>query len=131
MRRGKSVVAIALVLPVLAACDILPSLTSGDCTTIVLPAISVTVVDSVTGASLAHGTTVRVIDGSFVQSITAPDDSTADAIPIGVAAERAGVYHVSVTHSGYIAWSQSNVRVTKSSCHVQTARLVARLVRAP
>jgi hypothetical protein len=121
----------ALVVPALAACDILPNLTSGDCTEIVLPAISVRVVDSVTGGDLSHGTTVRVREGSFSDSMTTPADSSGQPIWIALAWEHTGVFHVSVTHPGYIAWSQSDVSVTKGNCHVHTANLMARLVPVP
>jgi hypothetical protein len=131
MRFRTSVAAAALAFPALAGCDVFSSLTSGDCTTLLVPAISVTVVDSVSGGDLSHGTTARAREGSFADSVTTPADSSGGPLGIALAWEHTGVFHVSVTHPGYIAWSQSNVRVTKGSCHVNTVRLVAQLVRVP
>lgn len=125
-------VAMAVVLPALTACDALQNLTGRDCTTMLVPAISVSVLDSVTRASLFQGTTVRAIDGTFSDSVTITGDpGGTDLIPIPVAYEHAGTFRVTVTHPGYIAWSVTDVRVTKDGCHVQTAKLTAQLVRVP
>lgn len=115
-----------------AGCDAIAGLTSGDCTTIEVPGISVHVVDSLTGMNVAPGSTVRVRDGTYIDSITiaaaVPDTSF---IPIFLANERPGVYQVAVSHSGYRDWAASDVRVRQDHCHVRTANLVARLVREP
>ena len=130
MKHLKSI-SIALVLPALMACDAITGLFSGDCTTIAIPAISVTVVDSVSGAPLAHGSTVRARDGAYADSLVVPADTSSTPFPIGLALERAGVYQVSVSHPGYRDWSAANVRASKDGCHVRTAVLVAHLVRSP
>jgi len=118
----------------LAGCDSITGLFSGDCTTILVPAVSVTILDSVTGFGIEPGATVRARDGSFVDSVVVTSDTTNNPpydLAIGLAYERAGVYQVSVSRAGYLDWSASNIRVKKSGCHVGTAKLVARLVRAP
>jgi hypothetical protein len=105
--------AVVSLLSALSGCDALTGLTSGDCTTMAVPAISVTVVDSVTGASLSQGTTVRVRDGLFSDSVTvagSPGDT--ERIAIGLAYERAGTYQVTVSHPGFVDWAVDNVRVT-------------------
>ena len=131
IRRGLAIVAVALPLAALGACDALSSLTSGDCTTIAIAGISVTVVDSVTRASLTQGTTVRAYDGSYSDSMTVSGDVGTNEFPIAVAFEHAGTFRVTVTHPGYAAWTVDNVRVTKDGCHVKTVALVAELVRVP
>lgn len=131
MRRRKAVAALAAALPTVASCDALQNLTGGDCTTVAVPAISITVIDSVTRAGLFQGTTVRAIDGSYIDSVTMTENPGADIVPISLAFEHAGTFRVTVTHPGYIAWIATDVRVKKDGCHVQTAQLTADLVRVP
>ena len=50
-------------------------------------------------------------------------------IPIGLAYEREGTYAVTVSKSGYKAWTASGVRVIRDGCHVRTVKLNARLQR--
>jgi hypothetical protein len=117
-----------------AGCHDITGLFSGDCTTILVPAVSVAVLDSITGLAIENGSTARARDGSFVDSMVVSSDTTGNApyaFPIPLAYERAGVYQVSVSRAGYRDWSTSNIRVTKATCHVRTATLVAKLVRAP
>ena len=103
------------------------------CTDIAVAGISLAVVDSITGAQRLSGATVRARDGSFVDSMVFRDDTTlfqsGDA-GAALALERAGTYAVSVSHAGYRDWTASNVRVRDDGCHVRTAHLVARLIRA-
>jgi hypothetical protein len=129
MKLLKSITVLATAV-VIVACDSVFFFTGG-CTTVVVPAIRVTVIDSVTGESRERGSTVRARDGSFVDSRVVPDDSTLAPFPIQLADERAGTYVVSVSRAGYRDWTASNVRVRDEGCHVGTAHLVARLVRAP
>jgi len=130
MKNLKSI-SVALVMLALMACDAITGLFSGDCTTMPIPAISVTVVDSLSGAPLAPGSTVRARDGAYADSLVVPADTNSTPFPIGLALERAGVYQVSVSHPGYRDWSAVNVRTSKAGCHVRTAVLIARLVRSP
>ena len=89
----------------------------GVCTTEARSSFGVTVVDSVSGANLAPGATVRVTDGAFSDTLFAFPPGMANAIYSGVY-ERPGVYEVSVTHPAYLSWRQSNVRVSDGGCHV-------------
>ena len=126
------IIASAATLLVLAGCDSITGLFSHDCTSIALWAVSVTVVDSVSGTAIGSGAIVRVRDGAFVDSIVRPSGTTdLDSAPFGLAPERAGRYQVKATRSGYRDWNTSDVRVTRDACHVRTAILLARLVPAP
>ena len=128
MKHLKSITVLATAI-VVAGCE---GITFGrDCTAILVPAINVTVIDSITGESRERGSTVLARDGSFVDSRVVPDDSTLAPFSIQLAHERAGTYVVTVSHAGYREWTASNVRVRDEGCHVATANLVARLVRAP
>lgn len=130
MKHLKTITLIAAAL-VVAGCEAITGVLSRDCTDIAIPGISLSVIDSITGASLEHGATGRARDGAFVDSLVVTSDTTnSPSFPIPLALERAGVYAVSVSRAGYRDWSASNVRVTKDACHVRTATLVARLVHA-
>jgi len=122
----------ASLLTAMLACDALSFLSGEDCTTIAVPGIFVKVVDSVTRAALALGTTVRASEGTYSDSVTiAGNPGDGDLGGVSLAFEHAGVFRVVVTHPGYIAWIADNVRVDKDGCHVKTATLVAELVRVP
>jgi hypothetical protein len=103
------------------------------CDLVARPAVRVTVIDSVTGSPVMHGTRVRIRDGAFADSITTPADTTIaywHGILFGTATERPGRYSVTVSHQGYADWSVSGVRVTKNACGVIPVLVVARLVRS-
>lgn len=116
----------------LGGCEAITDVFSGDCTSVAIPGISVVVLDSLSGAGIASGAMVRVRDGSFADSVSAPDDVVDyNTLGLYLAYERPGVYQVTVTRQGYRSWSASNVRVKKDGCHVSTAMLTARLFRLP
>lgn len=132
VNRTRTIIVVAVAV-VVAGCGSITGLFS-DCTTNLVPAVSVTVIDSITSVGVEHGATARARDGSFVDSMVVTSDTTGSAgfsLPIPLAYERVGVYQVSVSRAGYRDWSASNIRVTKSGCHVSTAKLVARLIQAP
>jgi hypothetical protein len=112
---------------VVVACDSLTHV----CTDQAVPAISLAVVDSITGANRLSGATVSARNGSFVDSQVFRDDTTrvqsgsSDAL---LAWERVGTYVVNVSRAGYRDWTASNVRVSGDACHPRTAHLLARLV---
>src|SRR5436189_5562367 len=83
-----------------AGCDQLNGLTGSDCTTILIPGLSVRVVDSLNGTSAIGGATVRATDGTFVDSATVPTDRPDLDSGVPLALERAGTYQVSVSRSG-------------------------------
>ena len=114
---------------VVVACDSFTSV----CTDQRVPAISLAVVDSITGANRLSGATVSARSGSFVDSQVFRDDTTLvrpgppDA---SLAWERRGIYVVSVSHAGYRDWTAPQVRVSGGACHPSTVHLLARLVLA-
>ena len=102
--------------------------TSPVCTEDVRPALAVYVKDAVTGAGVASGASLVAREGSYKDSVAAPEGRPdLDNSPLYAAAERAGTYQLTVTKTGYGAWTQSNVRVTANECHVNTATLTALL----
>lgn len=98
------------------------------CTQEARPALTVYVKDSLTNAGTASGASLVVREGSYEDSVAAPDGRPdLDNSPLSAAAERAGTYQVTVTKNGYATWVKSNVRVTKNLCHVNTVTLTALL----
>jgi hypothetical protein len=93
------------------------------CTMEAVPALTVRVTDE-TGKSLLNRSTIRVQDGSYVDSLTVTDAALPAA---SLAYERSGNYEVRVDRAGYQPWIQKNVRVRKGECHVQTIELEAKL----
>lgn len=100
------------------------------CTTEARAAISVTMVDSLTGSAAGMtGTWARAVDGAYRDStgfFTPPGVSGASA---GLAYERAGTYAVTVHANGYRDWTKSGVVVTAGECHVNGVQLTARLLK--
>jgi hypothetical protein len=73
-----------------------------------------------------------VREGTFSDSLRAHGVTEGGALVSRAAAdEREGTYLVEVSHPGYANWEQDGVRVSSDGCHVETAHLQARLVRAP
>jgi len=110
-----------MVAMVLGACAENPPVA---CTEEARPGLSITVRDSVTGASVANGVEIIARDGAWA------DTARGSILGLGVYAlvyERAGVYDVTVSHPSYQVWVRAAVRVTEDECHVQTVSLLARL----
>jgi hypothetical protein len=102
--------------------------TSPVCTQEFRPGIAVYVNDSVTHAGIASGASLVVRDGSYKDSVAAPDGRPdLNTSPLFAAGERAGTYQVEVTKTGYAVWMKSDVRVTANECHVNTVTLTALL----
>jgi hypothetical protein len=98
------------------------------CTQESRPAVAVYVKNSATSAGIASGASLVVRDGSYKDSVAAPNNrADLDNSPLFAAAERAGTYQVTVTKTGFAAWMQSNVQVTANECHVNTVTLTALL----
>ena len=95
------------------------------CTREARAGLTVEVVDSVSGASAADGAKVLAVSPAVRDSAIGSSASSS----VSLAYERAGTYTVTVTRSGYHAWSRSNVVVNADQCHVIPVRLVARLQR--
>ncbi len=85
--------------------------------------ISVSVEDSVSGASVASGARLVVRDGAYFESTS--------QVWVGdvllAAGERPGLYIVVVSKSGYRDWTRTNVRVEDDGCHPVGVHLTARL----
>lgn len=96
------------------------------CTTEAVPALSVTVVDSIAGANLAPEALVWASDGAFVDTLQA----FVEGVPYVGAFERAGRYTVVAELEGFETWSRENVLVEDDGCHVATREVTARLAPA-
>jgi hypothetical protein len=98
------------------------------CTQELRPAVMVQVKDSLTNVGTASGASLVVRDAAFTDSVAVPNarPDLNDWV-LAAAGERAGVYQVTVSKPGYAKWVQSNVRVTKNQCHVNTVNLTALL----
>ncbi len=98
------------------------------CTDNVVPALSVYVRDSTSGASVVLGATVIARSGAYIDSVTVDTVGRPPAdFPVGLASEHAGDFDVMARQTGYREWSKENVRVTTGECHVQTVTLTALL----
>lgn len=121
-------------LAVLPGCSGLP-FDGYSCTASIERALEVRVEDAATGAPLAAGAIGRARDGAFAEELRVVGWSQAGsemvATTLGGVDERPGRYDVEVVRAGYARWDTSGVRVRKGPCHVETARLVARLQRLP
>lgn len=90
--------------------------------------MTVFVKDSVTNAGIASGASLVVSEGIFKDSFAWPAGrQDLNDFPLAAAGERAGTYQVTVSKPGYATWVQSNVRVTRNVCHVNTVTLTALL----
>ena len=95
------------------------------CTMEARSAFAVTVLDAVTGASLAPAATVRVTDGTYSATLDAFDGTYSGAH------ERPGTYTVVVSHPDYQQWQRLGVVVERDECHVITEAVEARLTPRP
>ncbi|MFQ5538295.1 MAG: carboxypeptidase-like regulatory domain-containing protein [Gemmatimonadota bacterium] len=87
--------------------------------------INVEIRDAATLLPAAEGAVLTVKDGDYQEVET----STFDGLTMSAAWERAGVYDVTVTKTGYRPWFKSGVEVTADECHVQSVQLQALLER--
>lgn len=95
------------------------------CTMEARSSFAVTVVDSLSGAKITQGATVRVTEGAFSATLNPPMEG--DSVFSGEVYERPGTYDLSITHAGHLPWEQRGVRVARDECHVIPARITARL----
>ena len=97
------------------------------CPAILENAISLTVVDSLTGMAPAATSTIVVTNGTYTETDTSSTGNPADnnySIGFG----RAGTFALVVTTPGYATWSKSGVMVAASNCGIpQSVALVAKL----
>ena len=121
MRRAAFVGVVSVILG-LAGCA--PPTEPHVCTAIAVDALVVTVVDGASGQRLCDAT-VTVIDGAFSQALR-PFPAVTECTYSGPT-ERAGLYEVRVTRSGYVPATMTNVRVTADECHVIPVKLTVSL----
>lgn len=89
--------------------------------------LTVQVVDSVTGTAQATGSTLTLIEGTYVESTT----DSFDGLTLAGAGERPGTYLVSVARAGYHTWTVADVEVTADECHVIPVSMLAELQPIP
>ena len=85
--------------------------------------VSVEVVDAMSGAALAEGSTMTLREGDYVETTT----ESFDGRTMVGAGERAGTYTVAVARDGYHTWVLTDVEVTEDECHVHPVALRAEL----
>jgi len=86
----------------------------------------VSVVDAVTGASAATGSTIILRGAAFQDSVVLTED--APYVQWEDSA-RAGAYAIVVRKLGYHDWSQSGVRIEGGRCHVPSPTRVIALLQ--
>ena len=85
------------------------------CTAIAVDALVVTVVDASSGQRICDAK-VTAIDGSFSEDLR-PFGSGQDCTYSGPT-ERAGLYEIRTTRTGYETLTTNAIRVTRDECHV-------------
>jgi hypothetical protein len=105
----------------------------GDCVTVGVFGISVTVIDAVTKAAPSAIPVVRASDGAFVEELTAPQFPGSGPPQYSLAVERPGVYRVHVKAAGYQDFALDDVRVTRGGdCnYLRPARFTVSLSKVP
>jgi hypothetical protein len=93
------------------------------CPAYIPPSVNVTVQDSVTGANVTPGATLVLREGTYVDSVQAPPVVTS----MGVGVNRAGTFTLTVSQTGYQAWTKTGIKVEKGQCGVRTVDVTARL----
>jgi hypothetical protein len=103
-----------------------PQAPDGACTAQFVYGLTVTVQDRGTGQRICDAQ-VTAVSGSYRETLD-PRGPTESCTYAG-AGERRGVYEVSVSKSGYLSATQSNIRVDADQCHVIPVRVTLELVR--
>lgn len=112
-------VAVLVIALAMAGCDIFGPQA---CRLVAEPAVSVAVVDSVSGDPVLDGVRVIARSGAFADTV-----DTGTSNPVHLAHERPGIYHVTVESPDHAIWQRQNVQVEDGECHVRTVELTARL----
>ena len=106
---------------------------TGDCVSVGVPGVVVTVTDALTKSAPASMPSLRVTDGSYVEDMPRQlfDKSPPE---LWAAVERPGVYTVLVRATGYQDFVKEGVRVSRSDAgcaYLKQARISAELIRQP
>ena len=100
----------------------------------VFPMVTVTVVDSASGAPAWWGANGSIEDGVFREDLLPSSRDPADSVSeqfLFSQSLREGVYTVTIEKSGYQPWEMVGVRVQKEGCFLSSHVLEARLQRTP
>ncbi len=119
-----------IILPLLSGCLIKPN-DDGEsvvCTTEVVPALVISIIDKETKQPTACGATITIHDGDFSEQHKIVDDENCDdAMEVRAANERAGIYNIYIAKTGYVDWVKYDVQVTENTCHVETIKVKAEM----
>jgi len=122
-------IALGMLLSVAAGCAATAT-SPAQCAGIVIPALRITIVDSVSGAFAGAGATLIARLGAEADTITqspaAPDSETAF---IG---SEIGNYALTIQKRGYAPWTRGSVVVPAAAdgCHPSTVHLQAKLAQS-
>ena len=94
------------------------------CTAVVVYGLTIAVTDSVTGAPSAADASAVARSGSYEEVLTPIPGNNLHLVG---AAERPGVYEVTITKPGYQVWTRSGITVQAGVCHVTPAAFEAKL----
>ena len=98
------------------------------CTTQVVAGLRIQVLDRTSGSPISCGASATVTAPGYSRTVDNPAGPTcSNATVLTAADERTGTYAITVTKSGYLPFSTSNVVVTADECHVRTVDVEARL----
>lgn len=98
------------------------------CPAVVLPALNVTVLDSLSGNNITPGTSLilRTAAGAVADSVVAPVTPGGPLTQYGVGHE-GGVYSITLRKTGYYTWTKNGIQVQQESCGPKTVNLTVRL----
>lgn len=129
--RTRATLGVCLLLPtVLASCS---NPFGGDCVTIGVFGVSAYVTDAVTKGQPTSTPLLRLVDGSYVEEIAAPQPFPGQPVFLA-AAERPGTYRLTITAPGYQDYVRESIVVRRESggCqYLKGVRVDAALIRTP
>lgn len=100
------------------------------CTTEARAAVTVHVVDSISGPTMMTGMSAQVRDGVYTDfSQTFFTNPTSGIHTVGLAFERKGTYTVTVKADGYKDWVKTGVVVGADLCHVIGVAVTAQMAK--
>ena len=98
------------------------------CPPVVVPALVVTITDSLTGAPRSAIATAIAIDGAYVDTLLPYAlDALGTELSKAGADGRPGTYEVRVTAPGYLDWTRTSIVAPSGECGVRTTQVEARL----